>query len=69
MGSGRRLDQPARRRDESRWTLVQGILAPLQFLVFAISLWLVLLSTFLTPISILLSWKYIDHRVKEFFEG
>jgi len=32
-----------------------------------VSLWLVLLSTFLTPISILLSFKYIDHRVKEFF--
>jgi NADH-quinone oxidoreductase subunit M len=32
-----------------------------------VSLWLVLLSTFLTPLSILLSWKYIDHRVKEFF--
>jgi 3-vinyl bacteriochlorophyllide hydratase len=31
-----------RRRDESRWTLVQGILAPLQFLVFLASLWLVL---------------------------
>jgi 3-vinyl bacteriochlorophyllide hydratase len=31
-----------RRRDESRWTLVQAILAPLQFLVFAISLVLVL---------------------------
>ncbi len=31
-----------RRRDESRWTLVQGILAPLQFLVFLISLALVL---------------------------
>lgn len=30
------------RRDSSRWTLVQGILAPLQFLVFAISLCLVL---------------------------
>jgi 3-vinyl bacteriochlorophyllide hydratase len=29
------------RRDESRWTLVQGILAPLQFLVFLISLVLV----------------------------
>lgn len=29
-----------RRRDESIWTLVQGILAPLQFLVFAISLFL-----------------------------
>jgi len=32
-----------------------------------VSIWLVLLSTFLTPISILLSFKYIDHRVKEFF--
>jgi 3-vinyl bacteriochlorophyllide hydratase len=30
------------RRDASRWTLVQGILAPLQFAVFAISLYLVL---------------------------
>jgi len=30
------------RRDASRWTLVQGILAPLQFLVFLVSLWLVL---------------------------
>lgn len=29
------------RRDESRWTLVQGILAPLQFVVFLISLALV----------------------------
>ncbi len=31
-----------RRRDASGWTLVQGILAPLQFVVFAVSLWLVL---------------------------
>lgn len=31
-----------RRRDASPWTLVQGVLAPLQFLVFAISLVLVL---------------------------
>ena len=30
------------RRDASRWTLVQGVLAPLQFLVFAISAVLVL---------------------------
>jgi 3-vinyl bacteriochlorophyllide hydratase len=30
------------RRDASKWTLVQGILAPLQFLVFAVSLALVL---------------------------
>jgi 3-vinyl bacteriochlorophyllide hydratase len=31
-----------RRRDASRWTLVQGILAPLQFAVFLVSLFLVL---------------------------
>ena len=31
-----------RRRDQSRWTLVQGILAPIQFLVFAVSLVLVI---------------------------
>jgi 3-vinyl bacteriochlorophyllide hydratase len=31
-----------RRRDASAWTLVQGVLAPLQFLVFLISLILVL---------------------------
>ena len=30
------------RRDQTRWTLVQGILAPLQFFVFAVSLLLVL---------------------------
>ena len=30
------------RRDASRWTLVQGLLAPLQFVVFAVSLVLVL---------------------------
>lgn len=34
------------RRDASGWTLVQGILAPLQFIVFAISL--VLVCTFLS---------------------
>ena len=31
-----------RRRDRSRWTLVQGVLAPLQFVVFLVSLALVL---------------------------
>ncbi|ARC87562.1 2-vinyl bacteriochlorophyllide hydratase [Rhodovulum sp. MB263] len=31
-----------RRRDETKWTLVQGVLAPLQFLVFLVSLVLVL---------------------------
>ncbi|QWD99775.1 2-vinyl bacteriochlorophyllide hydratase [Polynucleobacter sp. JS-Mosq-20-D10] len=30
------------RRDETKWTLVQGILAPVQFLVFLVSLYLVL---------------------------
>ncbi len=32
------------RRDATRWTLVQGILAPIQFLVFAVSVVLVLHS-------------------------
>ncbi|MEQ8602249.1 MAG: 2-vinyl bacteriochlorophyllide hydratase [Marivibrio sp.] len=31
-----------RRRDQTKWTLVQGVLAPLQFLVFLVSLGLVL---------------------------
>jgi len=31
-----------RRRDASRWTMVQGVLAPLQFVVFFVSLCLVL---------------------------
>ena len=30
------------RRDTSRWTLVQGLLAPVQFIIFGISLYLVL---------------------------
>ncbi len=46
-GAGKRpkalyTDAERKRRDESRWTLVQGLLAPLQFLVFLISLALLL---------------------------
>jgi NADH-quinone oxidoreductase subunit M len=32
-----------------------------------LSLWLIILATFLTPIAILISWKYIHDRAKEFF--
>jgi len=32
-----------------------------------ISLWLVILATLLTPICVLVSWKHIDKRVKEFY--
>jgi NADH-quinone oxidoreductase subunit M len=32
-----------------------------------ISLWLVLLTTFLTPLCVLISWKSMHDRVKEFF--
>jgi NADH-quinone oxidoreductase subunit M len=35
--------------------------------VDGLSLWLVLLSTLLTPIAVLVSWKYIDHRIKEYY--
>ncbi|MBK1691046.1 2-vinyl bacteriochlorophyllide hydratase [Ectothiorhodospira mobilis] len=44
-GAGKRMPlytpEQRRRRDGTRWTLVQGILAPLQFLVFIVSTWLV----------------------------
>ncbi|RKE79489.1 2-vinyl bacteriochlorophyllide hydratase [Rhizobium sp. AG855] len=42
--SGRALytTDERRRRDETVWTLVQGILAPVQFLVFLVSLGLIL---------------------------
>ena len=48
------------RRDESGWTLVQGILAPLQFLVFLVSLGLVIRTlttgegTFAADVSIVI---------------
>ncbi len=32
-----------------------------------ISMWLIVLTTFLTPLCVLISWKSIDQRVKEFF--
>jgi NADH-quinone oxidoreductase subunit M len=32
-----------------------------------LSLWLVVLATFLTPIAVVISWKYIEKRQKEFF--
>src|SRR5713226_5288680 len=32
-----------------------------------ISMWLVVLTTFLTPLCVLISWKSIHERVKEFF--
>lgn len=41
---GRRLysDAERARRDQTKWTLVQGVLAPVQFLVFLVSLVLVI---------------------------
>ena len=39
--SGLYTPEERQRRDATRWTLVQGILAPLQFLVFLVSLALV----------------------------
>jgi NADH-quinone oxidoreductase subunit M len=32
-----------------------------------LALWLVLLSTLLTPIAVIISWKYIDRRIKEYY--
>jgi len=41
-GSPLYTPEQRRRRDASRWTLVQGILAPVQFLIFLVSVVLVL---------------------------
>ena len=35
--------------------------------VDGVSMWLVVFTTFLTPLCVLISWKSIDERVKEFF--
>ena len=35
--------------------------------VDGVSLWLILLSTFLTPLCVLISWRTIQNRVKEFY--
>jgi NADH-quinone oxidoreductase subunit M len=35
--------------------------------VDGISLWLIVLATFLTPICVLISWRHIQDRVKEFY--
>ena len=32
-----------------------------------LSLWLVILTTFLTPLAVLVSWNYIGHRMKEYY--
>jgi 3-vinyl bacteriochlorophyllide hydratase len=40
-GSTLYTEDQRRRRNQSRWTLVQGVLAPIQFLVFVVSLVLV----------------------------
>ena len=42
QGTGLYTAEQRARRDSSKWTLVQGILAPVQFLVFGVSLVLVL---------------------------
>lgn len=41
MGSPLYTAEERRRRDATPWTLVQGVLAPVQFLVFLVSLFLV----------------------------
>ncbi len=35
--------------------------------VDGLSLWLIILTTLLTPLVVLISWKYIDRRMKEYY--
>ena len=46
---------------------IPGIGVKYFFGVDGISLWLVMLTTLLSPLAILCSWRAIEHRVKEFF--
>ena len=59
----------ARRRDfslnQSTWISTPNIHYHMG--VDGISMWLVVLTTFLTPLCVLISWKSIHERVKEFF--
>ena len=59
--SPRPLYTPAERarRDATRWTLVQGVLAPLQFLVFGVSLALVLRALATGEHETLAAWSVI----------
>lgn len=41
-GTGLYTPEEKKRRDQSPWTLVQGILAPIQFIIFLVSLFLVM---------------------------
>ncbi|MEO1135346.1 MAG: 2-vinyl bacteriochlorophyllide hydratase [Pseudomonadota bacterium] len=42
MNSPLYTPEQRRRRDASPWTMVQAVLAPIQFLIFLVSLWLVI---------------------------
>jgi NADH-quinone oxidoreductase subunit M len=50
-----------------RFDWIPGIGVKYFFGVDGISLWLVMLTTLLSPLAILCSWRAIEHRVKEFF--
>lgn len=47
------------RRDSTRWTLVQGILAPLQFLIFVVSLALVIRYLVSDQGYVLATWSIV----------
>ncbi len=51
-------------KEQHDWITQYGIQYHLG--IDGLSFWLVLLTTFLTPITILSTWRAIDHRVKEF---
>ena len=53
--------------DNAPWIDLGGVKINYHVGIDGLSLWLIILATFLTPLAMLISWKYIDHRVKEFF--
>ena len=61
------LDSPAKMAFETNVSWIQYPAIRYHVGIDGLSLWLVILTTFLTPICVLVSWKYIQKSVKLFY--
>jgi NADH-quinone oxidoreductase subunit M len=62
----RGFEPVARMQFEESWSWLPSYGISYKLGIDGLSLWLVMLTTFLTPLALLGSWSSIDHRVKEF---
>jgi len=52
--------------EKHHWFTLGGLAIHYHLAIDGLSLWMVLLTTFLTPLALLCSWKYVTRRVWEF---